>query len=626
MKNIFISAIILFLLFTITSCNYLDIMPDELPTEDDAFANRNTAKGYLYSCYSFMPNPRHATLSLDLWTADEIVSSFEHEKFAEFPKGNYSSSDPVLNDWNDLFTGIRQCYILLNRIDEVPDLDKSTAELYKAEATFLIAYYHFLLLRSYGPTILVKELPDINISDPSKYAGRATYDESVEWIVGKFQEAIDQGLKSSFGGSDYGRATSTAAKSLIARTRLYAASPLFNGAKSSFPETDDLTGIFNDFRTKEGELMISITYDARKWELAAAAYKDAIELAEYSAYKLYDTSELKGDVKAPEDETECALRMNICDKLNMEIIWPYCIKEDGFALQNKSTPFDPDRDASWNGISPTRFMIETFYTENGLPIDEDPAYYNKEEQVKYSMVIDKHGMGNRLNLNNKREPRFYAWVSFHNGYYEIKNSGKNEQVKIMTQFRKNDNSGKKSRSTNYSPTGYLNKKGVHPNYQQGPNGGGLVHYPWPLIRLAELYLGYAEALIEVGGDNNLELAKTYIDKVRNRAGLKSLDDSWRGIATLDQDKLRQIVRQERTIELYMENHRFWDVRRWLLGTKYLNVRPQGMNIEGEKDADFFKFVEVNVERKFDKDKNYLMPIPIDDINRNPNVIQNPNYF
>src|SRR5699024_5574077 len=123
-----------------------------------------------------------------------------------------------------------------------------------------------------------------------------------------------------------------------------------------------------------------------------------------------------------------------------------------------------------------------------------------------------------------------------------------------------------SRTNNYSPTGYLNKKGVSPLLNQSVLQMS-EHYPWPVIRLSELYLNYAEALIEYGQD--LGTAKQYIDLVRERAGIPSIDQAWAPIGGAnDQNTLREIVRQERTIELYLENHRFWDLRRWQIANDY----------------------------------------------------------
>ena len=91
----------------VTSCNYLDIVPDERPTDADAFKDAMAAERFLYSCYGYLPDPRAGSTSLDFFTGDEVVTRWEHETFANFAKGNYTPSNPVINYWNDLFKGIR---------------------------------------------------------------------------------------------------------------------------------------------------------------------------------------------------------------------------------------------------------------------------------------------------------------------------------------------------------------------------------------------------------------------------------------------------------------------------------------------------------------------------------------
>ena len=93
-----------------SSCsNFLDIVPDERPTEKDAYSDRNKGIDYLYSCYAYLPNPAGTTGSLDLLTGDEVITSFEHESFSSFPKGKYTASSPGISYWNNFFQGIRQC-------------------------------------------------------------------------------------------------------------------------------------------------------------------------------------------------------------------------------------------------------------------------------------------------------------------------------------------------------------------------------------------------------------------------------------------------------------------------------------------------------------------------------------
>lgn len=607
---------IIFVLLAIISagCDYLDIVPDEKPTEEDAFKDKAAAERYLYSCYGYLPNPRAGANSLDFFTADEVVTAFEHETFANFPKGNYTASSPVISYWNTLFQGIRQCYMLLGNIDKVPGLPANDKQQYVAEAHFLIAYYHFLLLKCYGPTLLIKELPDLNVP-VSEYPERAPYDECVEWIAAKFDEAIAAGLKPEQTGNAYGRATSTAALAIKARMMLYAASPLFNGAKSDVSETDDLSGTYAAFKNEAGKELINTHFDLGKWERAAQANLAAIQAAEAAGHVLYTGTPVTTAMPLPDDPTERTLRLTITDKAGKEIIWSDTRKEGTYDLQNKSTPFLTG--ASWCGVAPTLTMLESFYTKNGLPIEDDPAF---DYAGRYNYSAQANENGNTLNLNQNREPRFNAWIAFHNSYYEVNRNGKFQE---LTQFRENDNCGTKGRTNNYSPTGYLNKKGVPPLFSRNGTSGSIVDYYWPVIRLAELYLNYAEALVEL---NRLDEAKVHIDKVRTRAGLKGVDESWvnTGIA-LDQNKMRQIVRQERTIELYLENHRFWDVRRWLLGRKYFNVKAKGMNIGGLDDANFFKVTEVNFARIFYSPDHYLLPIPSGEVDKSAKLKQNPGY-
>ena len=135
-------------------------------------------------------------------------------------------------------------------------------------------------------------------------------------------------------------------------------------------------------------------------------------------------------------------------------------------------------------------------------------------------------------------------------------------------------------------------------------------------------MAYAEACVETG---DLETAKTYLNRVRERAGIPTVETSWNGVAVLDQAKLRQIVRQERQIELYLENQNFWDMRRWLLAEKAFGKKAQGLNIEATNIDDFARLKEIAFERKFASPKNYLLPIPGQDINRNPKLVNNPGY-
>ena len=590
-----------------TGCKkYLDIVPDERPTEADAFKDIYAAENFLYYCYAPLPNPRASVGSIDLMTSDEVVTAFEHETFAQFPKGTFTASNPVISYWSTLYKGIRQCYILIGNIDKTPGLSDEDKALYKAEARFLIGYYNFLLVRMYGPIIIQQGVANIEMP-ASDYPARSTYDECVRFVCEMLDEAAAALPAKRVTSSEYGRATSIAAKAIKARMLLYAASPLFNGGGGTAP------GFYAGFkRASDGQQLISSAYDKEKWKKAADAALEAINLAELNGHQLYHYNTAVGS-DYPTDPIEKDLRFTFVDKNSGEVLFADTRKEGLYDFQNKSTPFNAG--TAYNGVAPTLAMVESFYTKNGLPIDKDPAF---NYAGRYNIVAGP--LGNTLNLNLNREPRFNAWIAYHNSNYEIIR-GASKAVKMM--FRKNDAHGIQGRSNDYSPTGYLNKKGVHPLCVQ-TSLSVTQQYPWPVVRLAELYLDYAEALIEYGTD--FATAKTYIDKVRTRAGIPGIDAAWAAIGGAnDQTTLRSIVRQERTIEFYLENHRFWDLRRWMIAEPFLGVKAKGMNIQGATDADFFKVTEVVFPRSFRSPAFYLMPIPIDEINKSGNLDQNPGY-
>lgn len=632
MKRFFIYMFGILIGFSINSCT-LDIVPDEIDTEEDAFEDPTAALRYVYSCYSYLPQVNHGSACLDLLTGDEVITSFEHETFAAFPKGNYTASNPVISYWNTFFQGLRQCYIFLNNVDRVPGLDESLKSDYIAQVKFLIGYYHFLMIRCYGPVILIKEEPKID-TDASNYLGRSPLDECVDFVCQMLDEAASGLPAKRSTVYEYGLATSVAAKALKAKMLLYAASPLFNG-NSEF---------YSDFTDKQGVQLMPVQYDASKWERAETALKEAIDFAEANGHKLYENTTYNVATNAyPSDPTQRKLRYNIIEAGNPEILMVETRAEGYYGLQNKSMPYNSA--SAWNGVAPTWNMLNRFYTKNGLPYDEDPEFDSSDASKLQIVTVDQaHALEAKpgkqtIRFNLDREPRFYAWVAFQGGYYEVMSAASNgaydadpnyEAVdggyRVVCDFVEGGNCARSDVGgvlrNAYAPTSYLNKKGVDPINAVSTSVKSPSDYPWPVIRLADLYLAYAEACVET---NNLDAAKTYLNKIRTRAGIPTVEESWDGVATLTQDKLRQIVRQERMIELFMENQNFWDMRRWLLAGEYFNQKAKGLNCEAKTIQELATLTVIDFERKFETPTNYLLPIPIDDVNKNEKLVNNPGY-
>lgn len=139
-----------------------------------------------------------------------------------------------------------------------------------------------------------------------------------------------------------------------------------------------------------------------------------------------------------------------------------------------------------------------------------------------------------------------------------------------------------------------------------------------------MYLGYAEVCVETGDLGN---AKKYLNLVRQRAGIPTVEESWVQIAkkTLNKELMRDIVRRERLIEFYLEGQQFWDVRRWKIADKFLGIREKGLNTLATTIEDMVQIQDLPYDNKFATPKNYLMPIPQGEINKNPNLVQNVGY-
>lgn len=114
MKNKLYQALLLiFLVAGISSCDYLDIVPDERPTEEDAFKDKNAAERYLYSCYAFMPKEREGCY---LYQGGDCLTDYDRK----FLEGTHTAAN--IGDfayWSRMYAGIRRCYTLINNVDAV---------------------------------------------------------------------------------------------------------------------------------------------------------------------------------------------------------------------------------------------------------------------------------------------------------------------------------------------------------------------------------------------------------------------------------------------------------------------------------------------------------------------------
>jgi hypothetical protein len=203
-----------------------------------------------------------------------------------------------------------------------------------------------------------------------------------------------------------------------------------------------------------------------------------------------------------------------------------------------------------------------------------------------------------------REPRFYVDITYSNSEWLDKNAGL-----FITDLTYHGNSGRSAGGNDYCPTGYIVRKNNPPSDRTQGNRS------FVMMRLAEIYLNYAEALNE-SDPGNADILK-YVNLIRTRAGIPAYGQ---GVdAPAGQDAVRQAIRRERQIELAFENNRFFDVRRWKIAAQTEAGQIHGLNINADA-PDFYNVVSFET-RVFNK-KSYLFPIPQADVNSDTKLVQN----
>ena len=625
-----LSAVLLTLMLNSCKKSFLDVVPDNVSTINHAFANRNEAEKFLFTCYDGLPREGHPEMNAGMNTGDEfwiywpMPTGEDYSSLSPYniARGLQNKDEPDLNYWDkfdgrSMWNGIRNCNIFLENIDKVRDLEPYMKDRWVAEVKFLKAYFHWYLFRMYGPIPVVDKNLPISASPEEVKVSRQPVDSVVNYIVNLLDQAAagqgsvglpDKILNLS---TELGRITKPIALAIKARVLVTAASPLFNGNPD-----------FSNLRNPDGKALFSSTYDQKKWERAAAACKTAILAAKNAGIDLYRFNSATTSVDEA-TKIEMSIRNAVCEKWNTELIWGTTTKpNDTWTLQLYAAPqLEPSvANSGLKGqLAPTLKMAELFYTENGVPITEDKTWdYANRFQFRTSTPADV-GIQNdyqSVALHFDREPRFYADMAFDGSKWFMENKNFNIQSK-SGQY-----SGKKQ-SRIYSVTGYYTKKLVNWKMVASATNITVERYPWPVMRLGDLYLLYAEALNET---DNRSLALEYINMIRDRAGLKSVESSWTNFSKnpskyTEKNGLREIIQQERLIEMAFEGSRFWDLRRWKKAGELLNQPIYGWNVIGSNYADYNQRVLL-FNQSFNSPRDYFWPIKDYNITVNPNLVQN----
>ena len=634
----------------VCSCSYLDIVPDNVHTLEDMFADRYAAEKSLASCYWAMPltgadwnsNPA-------IFGSMEATINREHSNHAgmRVALDTDNASGPAMNYWSStgsgvrsVYAGIRDCNTFLDHIESVEDLPRLEKDRMIAEVKLLKAMMHFQLICFYGPVCPLRTSPPVDESTRGVRVYREKVDDCFRYVLDLVDEVIaGNALPSVITGiqTELGRFNRAAAYVLRAKVLVYWASPLFNG------NTD-----YNGFLDHNHEPFFNQAYESERWQRAAEACRQAVAFCEEDErFRLYRPGDYQA-VKplSPEYLRIEALRAAVSQNFSVETIWSGTPR--GMWL-NASYQKDcmPRLEASTlaNVPTPGRWSIplhsvELFYSSDGVPIEED-SHWQEGDGRKYENRFnavrsdDAHKRQVQLGeesagMNFDREPRFYSSLGFDRGkwYGNSYNNTPDSELDCLfpkARYREFSSAGAPGQ---YNATGYWPKKLVQvQSVYTDANAFYTVSMPWPEMRYADLLLLTAEALNESKPQPDGEVYR-YIDLVRERAGLEGVVDSWLKYSKnpskpTTKNGMREIIRRERKIELAFEGQYHWDVRRWKTAMSELNRPVQGWTVT-ETDVNAYYQVFNLYSQRFSL-RNYFMPIPESDIIKNPQLIQNPGY-
>ncbi len=607
-----------FLISSIVSCNhdFMDTKPQTEITADDIWKEASLAKAYMYDIY-FTFQDAGFTEELQASATDEAL--FTHGR--EFRETNAGAVTDVNlgwfaktqsgHQWARLYRNIRSCNDFIENIDAATFDDANKNQL-KGEAYFLRAYFYHRLTRAHGGVPLQLRVTQLSDAAEDFLIPRASYDDCIAQVLSDIDKAAEALKDRTFANTEKGRATLAAVKALKVRVLTDAASDLHDQATASAK-----TPIFASYANKE---LLFYTKGSRsdRWNAVKSAAKELMDSPLGHSVPTFG-----GDGLTNEQKADYIWRFFHQDSPD-HIFSRYFIDTKSESGTQMSLFNGPAGYHAWGGNTPVQDFVDAFSMADG---------------TKFSWSNPAHAAGPYKN----REARFYAtilhdgmqWIqrpadyaaeeptgTIHTGYYQLDPGSTDLYAGMDTR----DGGGE---TWNATYTGYYVKKFINP---AGGDHRNRINAVFPFIRLTEVYYNYIEACIELG---ELDEAKKYLNNIRKSVNLPA-------VTTNDQSELRRIYQNERRLDFYFEEHRYWDVRRWMIaptapGLNNLNgIRVTGMLKPGVgKQAKYeyddsrwnytYRVIPLTQENRKWVDKCYYLPIHREEMNRNENLIQNPGY-
>ena len=513
---------------------------------------------------------------LDAASDDAISINNNEPEIYKLFMGRYSAVSRLTDmEWGGYYQGIRKANILINNIDVVPfnltyinalGETKPLNYTMKAEARFLRAHFYFELVKRYGGVPLIGD--NVYVLGDDVQLPRNTFAQCIDYIVRELDEIKDD-LRSlpMADATEFAHApTKEACLAMKARVLLYAASPLFN--EKPLEAGNELIGY--------------PSYDSGRWNLAAQAAKDLID--QYGPKG-------KGTLNLAQDYRN--IFVDFYGGNNPELIFFRPVGKNK-SIETANGPLGFSGNSLGNGnTNPTQNLVESFLMKDGtkyVSTSVDDPFKNRDPRLDFTIL--HHGS---------------RWLN----------------TTLDTQVGGTHNPS----GAQYSRTCYYMAKFMK-DYQTSSNYEDNIHL-WVMYRYGEVLLNYAEALNEValvgGTIDNKEVLNSLI-QLRKRAGIEPGNENYYGLPApqnYDAAEMREIIRNERRIEMAFEEQRYWDIRRWRIAEDIFKEPLKGLNIQVVGNKTIYN--EVNVlSAEFDT-KRYFYPIPYSEVIKNGNMIQNPNW-
>lgn len=603
--------ITLLIAITLFSCEDMFLeMPDTSGTVnlDEVYSSARNAEGALAKCYRDVLKHGWPT---GWGVGHGHLGSISGERARGYNwHGTYHISESGLNvngsDGSDAgadhfgqnWMYIRECYLVKENINKVPDMDQPLKDYIKGEATALIAYRYMGMFYRYGGLPLVDKS---YTSEDDLFIKRSSLSDTYDFVLRLIDEAYGA-LPDKWDAKYTGRMTQGAALAMKARLQLFAARPLFNSATSyiSNPETDALVCFGQQ--------------DAGRWDEAITSNEAVLTWASANGYAIRNTGGAGVGKANPNAIDDYGTALSLPG--NSEVILAYKYNETNMWGDGNGLPYYYNLSAYWQNnrwdtdvLGLLENFLENYYLADGTEAD----WPQVGESAPRPISEWNHNMDNI-------EPRFKVdYIA--PGAPSASNPGDNNWS--LTGWGR--------RTSNAEPTDKFpgiagTDKGSGASTKFYYKAGGRTWFEPPLFRMAEIHLNLAEAYNETG---NSSKALEQLNIVHNRAGLPAITET-------DQAKLRRIIWREKAIEFMGENQRYYDVKHWkhpeigdgIVGGQMRELQFYFNDRNGDKNGNLreslIHYWNANTYISYWNPKMYLEPIPQSEINKGI-IVQNPGY-